>query len=603
MKYFYKESILALFFLFFINITAYASGGMSYPLEGEPEVTSPFGWRVHPIFGTEIFHSGVDFAAEEGDDVYAAADGIVNYSGWISGYGNAVILDHGNGIQTLYGHNSQLVVIEGQTILKGEIIAFAGSTGNSTGPHCHFEVDLDGEPVDPADYLDGTLPSSNGSFSNYFKSDYNFIPIDFDASVDFAKPLRDVATAFSDQCTKGLELVKTKIKNLFLILITIDLALSAMWVILFKEDANILTWLLNRVLFFCVLWLMINNWGDWVANLIRNFFVSMGGSVTGLSIEESGKLISDPTLIMQKGAAIVGPIFTYIGTFSGISIFLHIGMIAVALILALAIFICFALISYQILLAYIEFYVIALFSFVIFSFSGLKQIRQYGSYGLNAFFPACIKLMFFCIFSVLLTTTLQQLSISDYFSMGGIENKVSSTNGSDWSKANSASTIDEFMRAIREVETGGSSDPYNTPSDDGYGFGAYQISYDNWDTWCAEAGIEVPADWTPENQDRVAKHKILEYYSEYGNWHDVAIAWNGGDGAVGTGWSSVETYAEKIEAALGHPIQKTLNIILLASILVITLFFLLFANRMTQTIIKLFGGPGFQYTIDHDDEI
>ena len=84
---------------------------------------------------------------------YQADSGVVVYSGWISGYGNAVIIDHGGGISTLYGHNQSLAVSEGQSVSKGSVIAYAGSTGNSTGPHCHFEVDVNGSPVNPMGYL------------------------------------------------------------------------------------------------------------------------------------------------------------------------------------------------------------------------------------------------------------------------------------------------------------------------------------------------------------------------------------------------------------------------------------------------------------------
>jgi P-type conjugative transfer protein TrbL len=576
-------------FLFLSFIPPVFAGSMSYPLDGEPVVTSPFGWRVHPIFGTEIFHSGIDFAADYDQEVHATADGVVDYAGWISGYGYAVVIDHGNGLQTLYGHNESLLAFTGATVSQGTVIAYAGSTGNSTGPHVHFEVDLNGEPVDPASYLDGNLPVSDGSFSNFFQSDYNFIPINFDASVDFAKPMRDTATAFGEKCTAGLTLIKDQVKWLFVALMTIDFAIAALWTFCFKDDVPITHWLIKKLLFYGFLLFMITHWGDWVANNILSLSTSMGGMVTGSTAEEAGKIISDPTMIVQKGAAIVGPIFTYVGTFSGPSILLNFGMVSISLILATVILLCFVLIGIQILLSYIEFYVIALFSFVTFSFSGLTHTRRFGGDGLNALVAVSIKLMFFCIFSALLTTTLQSLTIDDYFNTGSIK---SSQNDKDLSSASNATSIDQFMEAIKQVESGGD---YYLPSNDGYGYGAYQISYANWNNWCVEAGISVPAEWTPENQDTVARCVMLEYYQEYGNWHDVAVAWNGGGGAVGRGWSSTEEYAQKVEAALGHPIQKTLNIILLFAILVMTLLFLLFAGRVSKTIMQLFGGSGFYF--------
>lgn len=127
------------------------TGAMSWPCSGL--ITSPFGYRTHPIFGTTIFHAGIDIGVDYGTPIHAADSGVVVYSGWISGYGNAVIIDHGGGVSTLYGHNQSLAVSEGQSVSKGSVIAYAGSTGNSTGPHCHFEVDVNGSPVNPMGYL------------------------------------------------------------------------------------------------------------------------------------------------------------------------------------------------------------------------------------------------------------------------------------------------------------------------------------------------------------------------------------------------------------------------------------------------------------------
>lgn len=128
-----------------------STGTMTWPAEGE--ITSPFGWRVHPIFGTQRLHTGIDIGADYGDAIRAADGGVVIHADWMGGYGNAVIIDHGNGISTLYAHNSQLLVSEGQTVSKGQTVARCGSTGYSTGPHLHFEVRQNGSPVNPLNYL------------------------------------------------------------------------------------------------------------------------------------------------------------------------------------------------------------------------------------------------------------------------------------------------------------------------------------------------------------------------------------------------------------------------------------------------------------------
>ncbi len=116
-------------------------------------ITSPFGYRVHPIFGTMRFHTGVDIGANYGHPVLASDSGVVIDSGWMGGYGNCIIIDHGGGYSTLYAHCSELYVSYGQSVAKGQQIAAVGSTGNSTGPHLHFEVRINGEPVDPLGFI------------------------------------------------------------------------------------------------------------------------------------------------------------------------------------------------------------------------------------------------------------------------------------------------------------------------------------------------------------------------------------------------------------------------------------------------------------------
>ena len=112
-------------------------------------VSSPYGLRFN---GTE-FHQGIDIAADMGAPIVATADGVVTAAGWNGGYGNMVDVDHGGGIVTRYGHASALAVTVGQQVRRGEVIAYVGSTGRSTGPHVHYEVRVDGQPVNPAGYL------------------------------------------------------------------------------------------------------------------------------------------------------------------------------------------------------------------------------------------------------------------------------------------------------------------------------------------------------------------------------------------------------------------------------------------------------------------
>lgn len=122
-----------------------------WPTNGE--VTSGFGWRQSPWGdGTEM-HAGLDIANSLDTPIVATADGEVVQSGWGEGYGNVVKIDHGNGIATMYGHNARLAVGVGQKVKKGQVIAYLGSTGRSTGPHVHYEIRVNENPVDPISYL------------------------------------------------------------------------------------------------------------------------------------------------------------------------------------------------------------------------------------------------------------------------------------------------------------------------------------------------------------------------------------------------------------------------------------------------------------------
>lgn len=131
------------------------TSGFILPVHGR--ITSPFGWRTHPIFKSRIFHSGIDYGVPYGTPIKAANSGKVIYSGWYGGYGKVVILDHGSctgaPTTTLYAHMSQQKVSVGENVVRGQTIGLVGTTGYSTGPHLHFEVRINGKPQNPNNYL------------------------------------------------------------------------------------------------------------------------------------------------------------------------------------------------------------------------------------------------------------------------------------------------------------------------------------------------------------------------------------------------------------------------------------------------------------------
>lgn len=146
-----------------------AAGGSSAPFAmpaGMPvaarALTSSFGLRLHPVLNAWRAHSGIDLAAPSGSPIAATSAGVVSMGGWAGGYGLLVALNHGDGVQTLYGHMSRLNVVIGQRVQRGDVIGYVGSTGLSTGPHVHYEVRIGGQAVDPGPTLSSCLDGGRG---------------------------------------------------------------------------------------------------------------------------------------------------------------------------------------------------------------------------------------------------------------------------------------------------------------------------------------------------------------------------------------------------------------------------------------------------------
>lgn len=142
------------------TIVNVGTGEYIWAVPGHTRISSPYGSRSDPINGTTAFHTGLDIPAPIGTPVVASADGTVIRAGVNGGFGNCVIIQHKDGVQTLYGHNSALLVSVGQTVKQGQIIAKVGQSGRATGPHCHFEFRINGKHVDPKPYLKGAMPGS-----------------------------------------------------------------------------------------------------------------------------------------------------------------------------------------------------------------------------------------------------------------------------------------------------------------------------------------------------------------------------------------------------------------------------------------------------------
>jgi len=147
-------------------------GFAGLPIEHYTRISSPYGIRIHPVLHTVRMHTGIDYAAPTGTRILAPSDGVVNFRGTKGGYGYAVMIDHGNGLETLYGHMSAFVegVNVGTHVRAGQVIGLVGSTGRSTGPHLHYEVRINGQHVNPASValpVPKLTPVNIGSLQNY----------------------------------------------------------------------------------------------------------------------------------------------------------------------------------------------------------------------------------------------------------------------------------------------------------------------------------------------------------------------------------------------------------------------------------------------------
>ena len=130
-----------------------------FPITTSRAMSSSYGMRVHPVLGRMRMHKGIDLPASTGTPIRATADGVVEKADWFGGYGLCVELEHGANMETRYGHMSRIAVAEGQSVRKGDVIGYVGSTGRSTGAHLHYEVRIAGEAVNPVPYMQASAAS------------------------------------------------------------------------------------------------------------------------------------------------------------------------------------------------------------------------------------------------------------------------------------------------------------------------------------------------------------------------------------------------------------------------------------------------------------
>ena len=291
-------------------------------------------------------------------------------------------------------------------------------------------------------------------------------------------------------------------------------------------------------------------------------------------------------------------------------------------------FILFCIIGLQIAIAYIEFYLVILFSFTSFTFAGEKHVRKYASNGLNGVFAVSLNIMFFCLFSLMLQTTLEKLAVEGLVTQNTVAEARPSTGGAVGAAGEPIKSMQDLMSRIRQVESYYGN--YHCDNGQGY-YGAYQIYKGYWDKWCSDymnASPSVPLDtdasyarwtesgayntepepthtqypWSPKNQDLVAEFVLTGYYLDFGSYEAAARAWTRGTGGM---WDAEG--ARYWNAVLGKRgdgggssevmrVKAVANIVLLMQLTLVTLMFMFFADRVSKFIMTQFGQPGFRLT-------
>lgn len=295
------KKILTAFSLFifylFSTYTIHAFGG---------QITSPFGYRTHPIYGTVIYHSGIDIGLDYGTVIPAADSGTVTYSGWMQGYGYFVMIDHGDGIVTCYGHNQELLVEEGEKVSKGQAISLAGSTGNSTGPHLHFEVRQNGEPIDPTsfakragwDLTGDTTTNIIIEFGKYIKGAITpNIDVDFTNYFVPSETIAETTTRLITLISKCFDFAEKNLLGLLMALAIIDFSWFMIPAILGITELNNLSGVIIRFIRYGFFFALFRSWHTLVATFFIPMAENISSTYSGHEITESSFIKFDDLFI------------------------------------------------------------------------------------------------------------------------------------------------------------------------------------------------------------------------------------------------------------------------------------------------------------------
>lgn len=638
---------------------AYQLQQMDRPLRhaGTLGVNSPWGEKGH----RGHVHMGIDFTADEWEPIYAVAPGTVEWAGWYGGGGPTVIIQHDTGWKSVYmDMQSSMEVSPGQPVKRGEVIGYVGGviydpdTGQnlSSGSHLHFEIRTEPNyPSSPtlcpyayfiyAHDAQGNWLSPNAVDPSYVTSSKSR----FSATYDFTGPVKKVIDKITTACSQAIKLLEGIIRSVIVILMVIDLSLDMMMTTVDSGKSGepgppVLKLFIVKCAFYGLLFAFIVNWSGFLANGLRDFFVTNGAVAANSTYDAASKLVSNPFDIVTRGAKLIAPLFEIIDyhaadSFSitqAMTFWFNVASIIPALFFMFIIFGCYCLLAIQVAISMLEFYLTIVFSFSSFMFSGWKYTRQFAQTGVSAIFAVTIKLFFYCFFATLLLSITQGITVGDLVQKDADIATWKATvhpNGDFKSP-------DEVEAAILIVETGGREDAYVTPSSDGYGFGAWQISYTNWANWYEKAlgvppatdrlmpypedspawvsygvrslpydgdwhnvygkngeeGVLIapaPCAWTQQEQDAIGKWCIETLWEETGgDVRKIAQAWNG---------DSTGAYYKKLCEAQGSIKRKGPKLLLPPLILlsIICVLLVLIGDRVSSDITRNFGKGGFKF--------
>ena len=638
---------------------AYQLQQMDRPLRhaGTLGVNSPWGEKGH----RGHVHMGIDFTADEWEPIYAVAPGTVEWAGWYGGGGPTVIIQHDTGWKSVYmDMQSSMEVSPGQPVKRGEVIGYVGGviydpdTGQnlSSGSHLHFEIRTEPNyPSSPtlcpyayfiyAHDAQGNWLSPNAVDPSYVTSSKSR----FSATYDFTGPVKKVIDKITTACSQAIKLLEGIIRSVIIILMIIDLSLDMIMTTVDSGKSGepgppVLKLFIVKCAFYGLLFALIVNWSGFFANGLRDFFVTNGAAAANTTYDATVKLVSNPFDIVTRGAKLISPLFEIIDyhaadSFSitqAMTFWFNVVSIIPALFFMFIIFGCYCLLAIQVAISMLEFYLTIVFSFSSFMFSGWKYTRQFAQTGVSAIFAVTVKLFFYCFFATLLLSITQGITVGDLVQKDAdiATWKATAHPNGDFKSP------DEVEAAILIVETGGREDAYITPSSDGYGFGAWQISYTNWANWYEKAlgvppatdrlmpypedspawvsygvrslpydgdwhnvygkngeeGVLIapaPCAWTQQEQDAIGKWCIETLWEETGgDVRKIAQAWNG---------DSTGAYYKKLCEAQGSIKRKGPKLLLPPLILlsIICVLLVLIGDRVSSDITRNFGKGGFKF--------